>query len=210
LGDDFELEFIGDKCDEHNEGSFALHGDEVVESEVIVGDAIGSAEVVSGAEDLLDSRASANGSNEAFDAFGEGEECDIIALSEGDIAEHDSGVECVIEQRDAIEFIAHEASAVEHNDDILVAFDLKFAGDELSLAGGGFPVDLSDFITVTIFAESFEFSSLSWDAYEADADFGESISAGHEFAFVDGADIGVDANRSFEWPDLATVPESEP
>jgi hypothetical protein len=105
--------------------------------------------------------------------------------------------------------IAHEASAVEHDNDILIAFDLEFAGDELSLAGSGFPVDLSDFVTVTIFAEAFEFSSLAWRAYKTDADFGKSILAGHEFAFVDSADVGVDTDWGFEEPDLAALPESE-
>ena len=68
---------------------------------------------------------------------------------------------------------------------------------------------MSDFVAIAVFTEAFEFSALSGHAYETDSDFSEPISAGHEFAFVDGADIRVDANLGFEGACLAAFPKAK-
>ena len=72
-----------------------------------------------------------------------------IALSQGDIAQQQAGIERVIKMGKFVILAAHVLAAIEHEHDLLVAFVLVFPGNGRSLAGGGFPVDLAQAVTFT-------------------------------------------------------------
>lgn len=79
---------------------------------------------------------------------GESHQTNSIALTQGYIAEQQAGVEGVVEVRQLAVLAAHVLPAVEHEDDLLVAFVLILAGNRCALPGGGFPVDLAQAVAL--------------------------------------------------------------
>ena len=82
-----------------------------------------------------------------------------IALAQGDITEQQAGIEGVVEMGQFIILAAHALAAIEHEHDLLVAFVLVFPGNGRSLAGGGFPVDLTQAVTFTKLAQLVKFQA---------------------------------------------------
>lgn len=62
----------------------------------------------------------------------------------------------MVEVRQFIVLAAHPASAIEHEDDLLVALILVLTGDGRTLAGGGLPIDLAQAVAFTEFAQLIE------------------------------------------------------
>lgn len=112
-----------------------------------------------------------------------------------DVAEHDGRVQRAIQIRiDAVSFVSHEATAVDHDHDVLIAFDVELSADKLSLSGGGLPVNLADFIAVPKLSQSFEFSALPRHTDHAYADLGQTILASHQFIAIDSSNVRINAN----------------
>ena len=76
-----------------------------------------------------------------------------IALSQGNVAQQQAGIERVVKMGQFIILAAHVLAAIEHEHDLLVALILVFPGNGRSLAGGGFPVDLTQAVAFTKLAQ---------------------------------------------------------
>src|SRR5690606_39545791 len=75
---------------------------------------------------------------------------------------------------------AHPASAVQHQDDLLVAFILELPGNQLQPPGGCFPVNLADRVIRTIFPELMELPALTTARPRTDPQPGNLIVLGQQ------------------------------
>ena len=106
---------------------------------------------------------------------GKGAQAHGIALAQGHVTEQQAGIERVIEVRQFIVLTAHASATVEHEDDLLVAFVLIFAGNRCALAGGGFPVDLTQTVALTKFTQLVKLQPLAATLPLAHAELAEPV-----------------------------------
>ncbi|MCY1420746.1 hypothetical protein D9M71_363790 [compost metagenome] len=81
----------------------------------------------------------------------------------------------MIEVRQLIILATHVPAAVEHENDLLIAFVLIFPGNRRALACGGFPVDLAQAVALAKFAQLMELQAQAPPLFLADAKLAEPV-----------------------------------
>src|SRR5258708_30754789 len=97
-------------------------------------------------------------------AVAEGDEAEEIALLFGCQRQKERGGDVALEDG-CIRIIRNgtgtEAGSIEDDINLLGSLDLKYAGDGMATAGGGFPVNLVETVSGSVFAEFFELAPFS-------------------------------------------------
>jgi hypothetical protein len=125
----------------------------------------------------------------------EGHGTDAVAFAEGDAAEEEHGIERVVELGELAIEGAEAAAAVGHEDDGLVPLFLEFAAGERVSAGGGFPVDCIERVTLLVVAELAEFAALAVAGAADDAHLGFAVLHSEEGEAEYGFVVWIDGER---------------
>jgi len=139
----------------------------------------------------------------------ETEDANVVALAEGDVGEEEHGVEAMVELGEFAVESAHAAAAVRDEEEGLVALFFVVAADEGAAAGGSFPVDAGEDITVLVFAELMEVEGGTGAAAFDDAHLVLAIGHGEEGVADDGFVVGVAAGFGGGADAKGALPEAE-
>ena len=94
--------------------------------------------------------------HEAVNLVGEGDHAHAVALPQGHVAEHEHGVDRVVQQAQARRLVGHHPPAVDQEDDSLALADLKVLDGEFSPPRGRPPVDVLVVVVDVVIAEPLE------------------------------------------------------
>jgi hypothetical protein len=111
------------------------------------------------------------GTDERLNLGGEGDEAEEVALTFGDRAEDEGGLDELFEEgfrtarfrpgRGGFEDAAGQAGGIDEDVDLLCPFDLEDLRDRVAALGGGAPMDVIDGIAGDVLAELLEVSALA-------------------------------------------------
>ena len=114
-------------------------------------------DVVDGVDQPVDPPRAAAGGDVGPDPVGVGEQADLVAPEQGDVGEHQHGVEGVVERREPAAGVAgHHPAAVDQEDDPLALVGLVGPDGELPPAGGRLPVEVAGLVPLGVVAEPLE------------------------------------------------------
>ncbi len=142
-----EMLLVQGISDEEHQRALFLPPQKVLAGERVVRGFEPRLEIVGLADERLDRGLPAHRSRVSLDAVREGDEGDVVPLSQGDVAEDDRGVEAAVEVGDAVGLVEHRSPAVEQDHDVLVSLRRELAADELVVLGRGPPVDVPDLVS---------------------------------------------------------------
>ncbi|MNQ94021.1 hypothetical protein D3C85_1095150 [compost metagenome] len=100
-------------------------------------------------------------------------------------------------------------AAVEHEDDLLIAFILILPGNRGTLAGGGFPVDLAQAVAFTKFAQLMEFQAQAPSLFLAYAKLAEPVVHRQQLPSIQTGEIWVDAGGIGQVEQASVRPEPQ-
>jgi hypothetical protein len=157
------------------------------------------------------------GADERLDLGSEGDEAEEVALTFGDGAKDEGGLDELFEERfgpagtrglgGGFEDAAGEAGSVDDDIHLLRPFDLEDLGDRVTALGGGAPVDVVDGIAGDVLAELLEVTALA-DLPEG-ARTGKGAGQEGGVRLEAGGEVGLDADLALDRKGSAMKPESE-
>ena len=105
---------------------------------------------------------------------------DRVALPQGHVAEHEHGVQGVVQQAQAGRLVGHHPAAVDQEDDPLALAGLKVLDGELLPPGGGPPVDVLVVVVERVVAEPLELVVLADPPRAAHAQQAQAVGPGQQ------------------------------
>ncbi|MNK83129.1 hypothetical protein D3C87_1029280 [compost metagenome] len=149
----FFIDLIAQIGDQHHQSPAFLPCQQLRGGGLIVGGALAAVEVINAVEQGVELPGAFHRREVVRCVAGKRTETDRVALAQGDITQQQAGIERVIEVRKLVILTAHAATAVEHEDDLLVALVLILPGYRCALPSSGLPVDLAQAVALAKFAQ---------------------------------------------------------
>ena len=132
--------------------------------------------------------------NEAVDVVGKMDQPHLVALPQGHVAEHEHGVERMVQQGQPGRLVGHQPSAVDEEHDLLALGGLVIADGELVPPGGRPPIDPLVVVVDRVVAEPLEFVVLADLPRPPHAQQAEPIGAGQQGVLVQLLQVGIDVD----------------
>ncbi len=112
-----------------------------------------------------------------------GDDAHFVVLLEGDVTEHEGGVDGAVQQREATEGHLHGAAGVDQRDDLLRLLVLVLVHHQLGPARRGLPVHRATVIAGDVVAYLLELAPLRTAPHLAHAGHAEEVGLGHQLVF---------------------------
>ena len=119
-------------------------------------------------------------------------------LPQGHVAEHQHGVERMVEQAEAGRLVGHHAAAIDQEDDPLALVGLEVLDGELVPPGGAAPVDVLVVVVERVVAEPLELVVLADSPRAAHAQQAEPVGAGQQGVFGQLLHVGIDVDVGYD------------
>ena len=134
---------------------------------------------------------------------------DLVALPQRNVAEEQRGIKAMVELGKVHINRPHSPTAIQEEDERLVALLAIFAGDEQMPARSGLPVDLRKHIAILIIAELMKLAALARHVLAHDSHLACAITHREQRVAHDGFVIGIHLHRFLRTDAISALPKPE-
>ena len=148
--------------------------------------------------------------NAAIDVVAEVDQPYLVALPQGHVAQHEHGVERMVQEGQPCRLVGHQPSGVEEKHDLLALRGLEVANRELVPPGGRPPIDPLRVVVDGVVAEPLELVVLADAPRPPHAEQGEPVRTGQQCVLLQLLQVGIDVDGRRQGIVQQPLPETEP